>query len=121
MVSRRGWLARALAGPSTVPDVLEEVADGVLLTVWVVPGARRDEVVGPHGDALKIRVAAPAEDGRANIAMLRLLSSRLGARCTLRRGATSRSKTVLVEGTDGPAVAGELGLVPADDHREEGP
>ncbi len=122
MVSRRGSLARAhFAVWGTVADVLEPVPEGVLLTVWVVPGARRDEVVGAHGDAVKVRVAAPAEAGKANEAMLRLLSSRIGAPCTLRRGATSRRKTVLVEGTDASEVAGSLGLVPDDDHREEGP
>ncbi len=105
---------------ASVAGVFTEVDEGVLLTVWVVPGAGRSEVVGPHGDALKVRVAAPAEGGEANEAMLRLLSGRVGAICRLHRGATSRRKTVLVEGNDASAVARALGLVPADQHREEG-
>jgi uncharacterized protein (TIGR00251 family) len=121
MVSRRRPLARVIAAPGArFATVLTEVEDGILLTVWVVPGARRDEVVGTHGDALKVRVAAPAEGGKANEAMLRLLSRRVGATCRLQRGATSRKKTVLVEGNDASEVARALGLVPADHHREEG-
>ncbi|NND85644.1 MAG: YggU family protein [Acidimicrobiia bacterium] len=121
MVSRRQALTRAHFAPgASVAGVLAQVDEGVLLTVWVVPGARRDEVVGVHGDALKVRVAAPAEGGRANEAMLRLLSSRVGGECSLRRGATSRRKTVLVEGNDASEVARALGLDRAEDHREEG-
>jgi uncharacterized protein (TIGR00251 family) len=122
MVSRRCWLARAHFLPAaSVAVVLRRVDTGVLLTVWVVPGARRDEVAGRHGDALKVRVTAPAEGGRANAAMLRLLSSRIGSDCTLHRGTTSRRKTVLVEGNDASEIARALGLDPANDHREEGP
>ncbi len=121
MVSRRPPLARVHSrGIATVRAVLEQVEGGTLVTVWVVPGARRDEVIGPYGDALKVRVAVPAEAGRANEAMLRLLSGRFGAPCTLLRGATSRRKTVLVEGNDASEVAGALGLPPVDVHREEG-
>ena len=43
----------------------------------VSPGARRNEVVGRHGDGWKVRVTAPPEDGRANEAVLGLLAERL--------------------------------------------
>ena len=42
------------------------VPDGWELALRVQPGARTTEVVGEHGDALKLRVAAPANDGKAN-------------------------------------------------------
>jgi uncharacterized protein (TIGR00251 family) len=52
--------------------------DGWLLTVRVQPGATRSGVVGAYGDALKVRVAAPANDGKANAALVRFLATHLG-------------------------------------------
>lgn len=52
--------------------------DGWLLTVRVQPGATLSSVVGPYGDALRVRVAAPANDGKANAALVRFLASHLG-------------------------------------------
>jgi hypothetical protein len=54
-------------------------SDGsVSLCVHAQPGARRTEVAGLHGDALKIRVAAPALEGRANDALIDFIAMRLG-------------------------------------------
>ena len=89
--------------------------DGTALTVWVVPGARRTEIVGPHGDALKVRVAAPAEAGRANGAMLSLLSNSLGVECRLLSGGSSRRKTVAIPGLGPHDVAAQLGIGPPAD------
>jgi uncharacterized protein (TIGR00251 family) len=58
----------------------------------VVPGAGRTGVVGRHGDAWKVRVTAPPERGRANDAVVELLSSTLGM---------SRSSISLVSGQGG--------------------
>lgn len=84
--------------------------DGTRLSVWVVPGANRSEVVGMHGDAVKVRVSAPAEGGRANRAMLSVLSEHLGQECRLESGETSRRKTVVVVGRGPEAVAAALGI-----------
>jgi uncharacterized protein len=73
--------------------------EGTVLGVRVRPGARREGVVGVHGDALKIAVTAPAEGGRANEALLALLARLFGVpRRDLRllSGETSREKRVLV-------------------------
>ena len=69
----------------------------------VSPGARRSEVVGRHGDGWKVRVTAPPEDGRANDALLDLLSKRLDLprrSLSIVSGHSSREKVVLLEGID---------------------
>ena len=77
-------------------------ADGtVVLRLHVQPGASADEVVGLHGDALKVKVRAPADRGRANEAVVALVARVLGvpgSSVTLVAGATGRSKRVAVAG-----------------------
>jgi uncharacterized protein (TIGR00251 family) len=71
------------------------------LELRVVPGARRPGVVGRHGSAWKIRVAAPPEDGRANQAVLGLLADtlRLPRRAiSIVAGHGARDKVVACEG-----------------------
>jgi uncharacterized protein (TIGR00251 family) len=73
--------------------------EGWLLTVHVQPGAKRSEAAGLHGDALKVRVAAPPVEGRANAALIAFLADAFGVpkkSVTVVRGATSRRKTILV-------------------------
>lgn len=86
--------------------------DGWLLDVRVQPGARRTEVVGPLGDSLKIRVRAPANDGKANAELVRFLADRLGvprSAVQIVRGQTSRAKTVRVTESPGsPVIPGRL-------------
>ena len=87
------------------------VADdrGVTLRLHIQPGAKKTEVVGMHGDALKIRLAAPPVDGKANACLLTFLAETLGvAKSAVRlvAGESSRSKRVHVSGvTDAEAEA----------------
>src|SRR5256885_1609477 len=77
--------------------------DAVVLRLHVQPGAGRTAVVGRHGDALKVRVAAPPEGGRANQAVLELVAETLGVKATqveLAGGGASRSKRGKVSGGD---------------------
>ena len=72
----------------------------VILILHVQPGAKRTEVAGRHGDALKIRLAAPPVDGKANAALLRFLSDAFDVplrNVTLVRGESSRQKIVRIE------------------------
>lgn len=81
--------------------------DVVRFAVHVQPRASRSEVVGMHGDALKVRLQAPPVDGAANAALVDLLAELLGIpRRAVRivAGASSRSKTVEVAGVSPHAV-----------------
>ncbi len=83
------------------------------LLVHVQPRAKTTEIVGWHGDAIKIRVAAPPAEGAANDELLRFLAQQLSiARTQLRlgAGATGRRKRVEVTGLDAPAVLSRLGV-----------
>lgn len=76
--------------------------DDVLLVLHVQPGAKRTEVSGLHGDALKIRLAAPPIEGRANEALLRFIADSFGVplrNVELKQGAQSRHKTIRVGGS----------------------
>jgi uncharacterized protein (TIGR00251 family) len=69
----------------------------------VSPGARRPGIGGRHGDAWKVRVAAPPEDGRANEAVLALLAKTLEVsrgRLALVSGHRSRDKVVVLSGLE---------------------
>jgi hypothetical protein len=76
--------------------------DSVLtLDLHVQPGASRTECSGLHGGRLKIRLAAPASEGRANEALIEFLASELGVprrNVRIDGGASSRRKRVIVEG-----------------------
>jgi uncharacterized protein (TIGR00251 family) len=76
-------------------------AEGCILPVRVQPGARRTCVLGEQAGALKVAVAAPAQDGKANMALIETLSRALGVRRSqveLLSGKTSRNKKILIRG-----------------------
>lgn len=75
--------------------------EGCLLAVRAQPGARKAGVQGEHGEALKVAVTAPPEDGRANQAITELLRDWLGlkrSQVELISGATNRNKQFLIRG-----------------------
>jgi len=95
-----------------VVDWLREADGAITLTVHVQPAGKRSEVLGLHGEALKIRLAAPAIEGRANAALLEFVAQRLGvprAAVTLKSGQTSRRKVLLVLAAPVDAVRRLLG------------
>jgi uncharacterized protein (TIGR00251 family) len=94
--------------------VLTGTADGIRLQVRVQPRAARTEIVGEHGGALKIRIAAPPVDGAANEALIRFLANRLAvprSAVEVVAGTAGRSKVVLVSGIDPSDAAARLGLL----------
>jgi len=91
--------------------------DAVVVSIHAQPGAGRTEVVGRHGAALKVKVAAPPEQGRANDALVALLSDKLGvpaASVTLTTGATSRTKAFRIAGVEPAAFGDKLELLLAE-------
>ena len=84
--------------------------EGVLIDVWVVPGARKPGISGLHGESVKVRVSEPPEDGKATKAVARLLSERLDTEVELVRGMTSRGKLFLASGIDEKTTRAKLGV-----------
>lgn len=82
------------------PTITEHEA-GALLRVRAQPGAKRERIVGVHGDALKVAVAAPPERGRANERIAEVLAEALDVPprdVSLLSGATSRDKRFVIAG-----------------------
>jgi uncharacterized protein len=84
-----------------------DASGDVVVTVHVQPGARRTEVVGRHGDALKVRVTAPPVDGRANQAVIALVATTLAvppSSITLAAGTSSRRKVLRITAPTNPTA-----------------
>jgi uncharacterized protein (TIGR00251 family) len=93
---------------------LEATIDGIRLHLRVQPRAARTAVAGLHGDALRIRLAAPPVDGAANEELVRFLAELFGVpgrAVEITAGHASRTKTVRVRGVGRAAAAAALGLV----------
>jgi uncharacterized protein (TIGR00251 family) len=96
---------------------ISDHAEGCVLPVRAQPGARRNAVVGEQAGALKIAVTAPADQGRANKAIVVVLCEQLGlkrARVELISGPASRDKKFLLRGVTGAVVAAQLQELLAD-------
>ena len=81
-------------------DWLRESGGRTTLTLHIQPGAKKTEVAGEHGDALKIRLAAPPVDGKANAALIEFIAERLSlpkSAVSLISGQTSRRKLLEID------------------------
>lgn len=86
----------------------DDAEKDLLLPVFIQPRASRNEVVGRHGDALKIRIAAPPVDGVANVALCRFVAELCKvplSAVSIDRGQSARRKIVRIRG---------LAALPAD-------
>jgi len=97
-----------------VSEWFRQAGDGrITLTLHIQPGAKKTEFAGLHGDALKIRLAAPPVDGKANEALLRFLADVLDlpkSAVTLKSGQTSRRKVLEVTGSDSARISALSGI-----------
>jgi uncharacterized protein (TIGR00251 family) len=74
-------------------------SDSLILKLYIQPGAKRHEIIGPVQDELKIKLASPAIEGRANVALMKLLSQLFNvprSKIVLKSGEKSRHKTVII-------------------------
>ena len=83
---------------------LTPARDGILLNLHVSPGAKRTSIEGPYGEnALKLKVASPPVDGKANAEVESFLAESLGvpgSDVAVIQGTSSRNKVVLVRGVE---------------------
>jgi uncharacterized protein (TIGR00251 family) len=85
--------------------------DGVILRLHIQPGAKKTEVAGQHGEALKIRLSAPPVDGKANACLIEFLARQLGvakSAVELISGDTSRAKRVRIRNVNTDAAIAKL-------------
>ena len=71
------------------------------IRIHIIPNAKIDTIVGEHGDAIKIKLRAPALEGKANAALSRFLAEKLSIRqgaIALERGERSRDKVIRIDG-----------------------
>lgn len=79
----------------------------IRLNIKVVPGARSDQIAGMLGERLKVRVAAPPEDGRANASVCRVIAEALGLKAgavSVVAGHSSPEKTIEISGATADQV-----------------
>jgi uncharacterized protein (TIGR00251 family) len=91
-----------------VNGFVTERDDALLLALRIQPGAKKSGIAGIYGETLKIRLAAPPVDGKANAALLAFLAEWLRvpkSALNLKSGQTSRRKVVRVEGVKAETLA----------------
>ena len=84
---------------STAPGWYQWDGDNLLISVRVQPKASRDEIVGPYGNALKVRITATPVDGKANNHLIAHLASLFGvakSRVELLSGEHNRNKRLRI-------------------------
>ena len=97
------------AGNHLIP--IHDSSSGATFAVKVHPRARKNAITGEVGDALKVSLTAPPQDGKANAACIEFFAKLLKvprASVSITSGAASRNKVIRVEGLTGPQVRERL-------------
>jgi uncharacterized protein len=85
-----------------LPVWLQNQGTHCILTLHIQPGAKKTDIAGEHGDALKIRLSAPPVEGKANAALISFLAKVLRlpkVAVRLKSGDTSRHKRIEIDAT----------------------
>jgi uncharacterized protein (TIGR00251 family) len=85
----------------------------------IVPNAKQDKVVGEHGGAIKVKLRAPAVEGKANAALRSFLAEELKIserQITIERGHKSREKLIRIEGLSEGEVRFDMAAAKVDNH-----
>ncbi|CAN5538872.1 hypothetical protein BH24ACT20_BH24ACT20_13370 [soil metagenome] len=113
MGTRTGLRGPAASYESVAKGFVRNSDEGALLTLRVSPGAKKSSIEGAYGlHALKLKVAAPPVDGKANAETERFLAKLLGvsrSRVSVVKGLSSRDKIVLLKDLDVAEVTPVLG------------
>jgi len=94
-------LPNEIANAAEIKPALTEKEGTLFVSVYLQPNASKTEIAGMHGDALKVRVAAPAVDNAANNACLAFFSKRFNlpkSQVWIHSGKTSRRKVIALQG-----------------------
>ncbi len=94
---------------------IRETKEGLQLDIYVQPGAKKTAIIGEHDGRLKISVNQPPDKGRANEAVLELLSKTMcipKSNINIIRGHTARQKTVALSGVDSADVLNLIAGLP---------
>lgn len=92
--------------------MLKNSADGVIISVRVIPNASRDEIK-PESEFLKIKITVQPEKGKANRAVIKILSKKLGVSSSaleIISGETAKNKKILIRGADSKIISALLGI-----------
>ncbi|OBX09000.1 hypothetical protein QV08_02730 [Gallibacterium salpingitidis] len=78
---------------------VQQTPEGLLLNIYLQPKASKDQIIGLHGEELKITITAPPIDGQANAHLLKFLSKQFKvakSQISLRKGELNRHKQILI-------------------------
>jgi uncharacterized protein len=81
------------------------------LRFHIVPNARADKIMGEHGSAIRVKLRAPAREGKANAALRSFLAEELKiseSQITLEHGQKSRDKLIRIDGLSDDDVRRQL-------------
>jgi uncharacterized protein len=101
-----------------IPPYVRPQVDGVCLAVKLQPRAAANQIMGPHGEELRIRVTSAPVNNAANEALIELLARQLG--CARRhieviRGHTSRHKVVRIQNLPVPLIVDRITAITSAD------
>ena len=94
-----------------MPDWLQPVVDGTVVSLYIQPRASRNEIVGLQGGALKVRLTSPPVEGAANKLCCEFIAKLCGvakSKVSIRSGEKSRQKRLLVSGVKPDVVQSAL-------------